>query len=39
MSEIADEKNGSNESVIDSVYVGQFARLLVHGGEAFTMQL
>ncbi|XP_027078431.1 uncharacterized protein [Coffea arabica] len=39
MSEIADEKNGSNESVIDSVYVGQFARLLEHGGEAFTMQL
>lgn len=37
MSDTFDDVDGSAESVVPSVYVGQFARLLEHG-ETFEMQ-
>lgn len=38
MSENADEIDRSNESVVDSVYIGQFAKVLEHGGDTSTVQ-
>lgn len=37
MSDTSEDVDGSAESVVPSVYVGQFARLLEHG-ETFEMQ-